>query len=329
MKDDGLSGLMSLCQGVWETKVLSVALELEVFTRISGGTDTVDKMSQESGMDVNLLGMLTRACGAMGLLEAGDRDLKNAPRTEKFLVKGSKSYIGDFIILVGGEYYDAWRGLKEVVVTGRPIRDDRMVRMSKPEYAEAYLRAMQGISAGAAEGLAGELGLSGQERLLEVGGGSGTYSIALARKNPGLKAVVFDSPFSCDFANKRIKEMKANNVTSQPGDFVKGALPKGNGIIMLTYVLQGMKPEECEALLKRVYEALPKGGIVVVNEFMLGEEANPAFSSLFALNAFMLSSGGSLHTWDEISGWLRNVGFGEIKPIKASDFIISLTARKV
>ncbi len=330
MKDDfDLTGMMSLCQGAWETKVLYVALEAELFTKISRGANTVYKVSQESGIDVRLLKMLTNACKAVGLLSGKGEVLKNSPRAERFLVKGRESYIGDFMVLVGEEYYDVWRGLKEVVVTGRPVRDDRMVRLSKPRYAEAYIRAMQEISHGAAVNLAEGLKLSGKS-LLEVGGGSGIYSIMLTRKNPGLKATVFDSPFSCDFANNNIKDMGAKSVATQPGDFEKGSLPEGHDIIMLTYVLQGLSPDRCEALLKGVYEALPKGGTVVVNEFLLEEGGtSPVFSSLFALNAFMLSNGGSLHTLDEISGWLSNVGFEGVKVIKTSNFIISLTASKV
>jgi hypothetical protein len=288
----------------------------------------VDKVSQESGIDVRLLKMLVNACKAVGLLSGEGEALKNSPEAERFLVKGRKSYIGDFILLIGEEYYDVWRGLKEVIVTGRPVRDDRMVRLSKPRYAEDYIRAMQEISHGAAANLAEGLKLPGK-KLLEVGGGSGIYSIMLTKKNPGLKATVFDSPFSCDFANRAIKDMGAKNVETQPGDFEKGSIPKGHDIIMLTYVLQGLAPDRCEALLKRVYEALPRGGAVVVNEFLLeGEGTSPVFSSLFALNAFMLSNGGSLHTQDEISVWLTNVGFKGVEVIKTSSFIVSLSAKR-
>lgn len=154
----------------------------------------MDKLSQESGMDVRILKMLTNACRALGLLNGEGETLKNSPGADVFLVKEGESYIGDFITPIGGEYYDVWRGLKEVVVTGKPVRDDRMVRLSKPGYAEAYVRAMQGISQGAAAGLARAMDISGQKSLLEVGGGSGTYSIALAKKNPGLRGCMRPFP---------------------------------------------------------------------------------------------------------------------------------------
>jgi precorrin-6B methylase 2 len=326
----GFNSIVSLCQGAWETKILYVALETGLFTRISGGAKSVDAISQESGIDIRLLQMVANACRAMGLIEEKEGSLMNSPGAEEFLVKGREGYVGDFIILVGEDYYDVWRGLREVVMTGRPVRDDRTVRLSSPRYAEAYIKAMHGISFGPASRLSGELPLAGRKSLLEVGGGPGTYSIMLARKNPGIKAVVFDSPFSCEHADKNIKAAGVNNVSTQGGDFERGRIPSGHDVIMLTHVLQSLPPPGCEALLKRVYEALPGGGMVVVNEFLLEEGgAAPAFSSLFALNAFMLSNGGSLHTRNEICEWLVNVGFSGVKAIKASEIIISLNARKV
>lgn len=323
------SAIISLCKGAWETKVLSVALEVELFTRISGGAGSVDRLSQESGIDVRLLQMLVNACVGMGLVVQEKETLKNSPDAERFLAKGD-SYIGDFIILVGTEYYDVWKGLKEVVMTGRPVRDDRMARLSNPRYAEAHIKAMDGISRVAAGRLSGALDLSGKKSLLEVGGGLGAYSEALTRKNPRLQATLFDSPFSCDSAERRIKESGIKNVRTQPGDIGKGGLPKGHDVIMLTHVLQDMPPEKCEATLRGVYEALPKGGSVVVNEFLLEREGvSPVFSALLSINAFMLSNGGSLHTKEELTEWLKNVGFGGVKAIKTPGFMISLSAGKV
>jgi ubiquinone/menaquinone biosynthesis C-methylase UbiE len=321
---------MSLCQGAWETKVLSVALEIELFTRISKGASSVDKVSGESGIDVKILQMIGNACKGIGLLQGTGETLKNSPAADKYLVKGRDSYVGDFFILIGEEYYDVWRGLREVVVTGKPVRDDRMVRLSNPRYAEAYIKAMTGIYKEPARGLAKTLDLSGRKGLLEVGGGPGIYSIMIARKNPQIKATIYDSPFSCEFADRNIEAMKAKNVVTQGGDFEKGPLPKDHDVIMLTHVLQNLPPEKCESLLRKALEALPKGGLIVINEFLLNKDkTSPIFSALFALNSFMLSNGGSLYTQEEMMEWLNGVGFEGAKAIKISDFIISLTANKV
>lgn len=322
---------MSICQGAWETKILSAAVEIELFTRISRGANTVEKISQESGINVKLLQMLVNACKAMGLLKGTGDAIRNSPESEEFLVNDKEGCIGDFIKIVGGEYYDVWRSFKDVVMVGKPVRDDRVVRLSNPRYAELYLKAMHGITYRHAKEVAKLLNLKGKKSLLDIGGGQGTYSVMIAKENPGLRGVVFDSPFSCDAAKRFIDTAGAKNVTTQGGDFVMGSIPKGSDVVMLTHVLQSLAPERCESLLKKVFEVLPKGGMVIVNEFRLEKDGtNPIFSSLFALNAFMLSNGGLLHPHTEIAEWLSNVGFQEVGFLKTSyEFLVSFTATRM
>jgi 2-polyprenyl-3-methyl-5-hydroxy-6-metoxy-1,4-benzoquinol methylase len=322
-----MGGLLSLCQGAWEIKTLSVALETELFSRISRGAGTIDKISQESGIDLRMLTMLTNACIGIGLLTETKGVLKNSRDAELYLVKQKKSYIGDFILLVGEEYYDVWRSLKEVVMTGRPVRDDRMVRLTKPGYAEGYIKAMQQISLPAAQGLARFMPL-GKKKLLEVGGGAGAFSAVLSGK--GLESTIYDSPFACDIVDRYIREKAVKHVSTLAGDFEKGAIPTGYDVVMLTHVLHGLAPEKCEALLTRIHESLPKGGVVIVNDFLLEKSgASPVFSSLLTMNAFMLSNGGSLHTAEQMKEWITNAGFAEANAIKTSELIISLIGKRV
>ena len=163
--------------------------------------------------------------------------------------------------------------------------------------------------------------------MLEIGGGLGTYSIEMGKRK-GIRAVVFDSPFCCEFADKNISSSGAKGITTEGGDFEKGEIPRGHDTIMLTYVLHTIAPHKCEALLRKVHEALPAGGKVIVNEFLLERDSSPVFSTLFAFNAFMLSNGGMLHTREDITGWLESVGFSRIKVIRTSPVLISVIGEK-
>ena len=329
--ESGLSFILNILQGSWETKTISVAVDIGIFTKVAAGADSVEKLSQETGIDQRVLGLLVNACGSLGLLKVKGSTVRNSSAAAEFLVAGKEGYLGDFVTLVGTDYYDAWRGFKDVVVTGKPIRDDRIVKLSNPRYAELHLKAMQGMTRKHAEELAGVLGLSGKKNVLDVGGGHGMYSVAIGKKNPGIRVTIFDSPFSCDMVKKYLDEQKARNVDTMGGDFILGSIPEGSDVIMLSHVLHTMDPPGCEALLRKVFDALPKGGVVVVNEFRLDNGgASPRFSSLFALNVFMLSNGGALYTDTQISEWITNVGFRGAKLLKTScEFLVSLAATKM
>lgn len=316
-----------MLQGSWEAKALSVAVELDMFTMVSKGTNTVEKLAQETEADQRALGMLVNACRASGLLVGKDDSLRNSPEAERYLVSGKEGFVGDFIVLVGSEYYDIWRSLKEVVVTGRPVREDRKVRLSNPRYAEHYLNAMRGITHEHSQGLAKSLDLEGKRAVLDVGGGHGTYSVAIGKANPMAKVTIFDSPYSCERVKPYLDQQGAKNVKTEGGDFVMGGIPRGSDVVMLSHVLQSMDPPRCEALLTKAFDALPKGGMIVINEFRLD---GAVFSGLMAINSFMLSDGGSLYPVSLITEWLENVGFTGVKLLKTTrELIVSLTAKKV
>jgi 3-hydroxy-5-methyl-1-naphthoate 3-O-methyltransferase len=323
-----MSQILSISVGAWETKVLSECIDIGLFTKISEGHDSVDKISQETGIDVNVLGMLVKACGTMGLIDATRPKLVLKKPAGDLLVKGKEGYLGDFIMMLGGEYYDVWRSFKDVVMTGKPVRDDRMARMSNPRHGELHLRAMAGLTAGHASEVADRIRLAGKKSLLEIGGGIGTYSSMIAGKNPGISVTVFDSPFACDAARRAISSTGAKNVDTKAGDYFMEPIPKGSDAIMLSYVLHNHPPMKCESLLGKIYDALPAGGVIIVNEFRTGKNA-PGFCALMELNAFMMSDGGSLYNPDKISEWLSNVGFHEVKLLKtSSEFLVSVSAVK-
>jgi hypothetical protein len=138
---------------------------------------------------------------------------------------------------------------------------------------------------------------------------------------------MFDSPFSCDMAEEYARKRGVSGFATQAGDIEKGSLPKGKDAVVLTHVLQSIAPQKCEAMLKRIFDSLPKGGKIVVNEFRL-EQGN-VFSQLLGLNAFMLSNGGSLRPSKEIMGWMANVGFTKVNVLKTSgEVIVSLVGEK-
>ena len=324
-----LSDTTTVLQGALATKVLTTAVELDLFTRIARGARTPEAISEEAGINLALLDRLLKACASLGLMKAGRAGYSNSVSSTRYLSKESDYYIGDFVILVGKDYYDVWRSLSDVVATGKPIREDRTVRLSDPRYGERYIKAMHGISVCHASEIANKLSLKGRKSMLEVGGAHGTYSVLMAKKHPGMMATVFDSPFACRFAEKHATE-QGTRVRCEGGDFVLGNLPKGHDVVMLTHVLQDLPPQKCEALLRKAYDSLPKGGLLMINEFRLEKDGmTPAFSSLFSLNALMLSDGGTLYPYSEIMEWAGNIGFRDIKVLKSGcELIVTLTALK-
>jgi SAM-dependent methyltransferase len=161
-----------------------------------------------------------------------------------------------------------------------------------------------------AEKIAQALDLSGKNTLIDVGGGPGTYAVYFCKKNPGLKATIFDLPTTAPFAKKIIAEYGLENrIGFASGDFLAGPLPKGQDVAWLSQVLHGETPSDAARLLKNAAACLDRGGLLCVQEFALKDDrTGPAHAALFSLNMLVRTEGGQAYTEGEIARMMISAG---------------------
>ena len=178
--------------GFMASKVLFAALHLDVFSRVAGGPKDADALARETGIAPRRLRALLTACVSLGLLvKDGDR-YANAPASREYLVRDAPRYFGDYYrFQVDRQIYPMFERLE------RALRGERQAfydLMASPEEAAYFSRAQHAGSLGPARVLARRVDLGGCRRLLDVGGGSGAFSITLCRRWPGLRATILDFP---------------------------------------------------------------------------------------------------------------------------------------
>ena len=179
--------------------------------------------------------------------------------------------------------------------------------------------------AAAVEGeLLGRLKFAGKaKRLLDVGAGHGSYSIALCRKYPQLKATLFDSAQALEVARRQVEvEGLGDRIDFVAGDFRTDELPSGYDVLLLFNILHGFRPEQNQALLKKAAGALAPGGRIAVLEQLAGaggSRANRAINGLLGFS-FFLTLGGQVYSVEQLSAWLQGAGLGHIKrhPLRMS-----------
>jgi cyclopropane fatty-acyl-phospholipid synthase-like methyltransferase len=157
------------------------------------------------------------------------------------------------------------------------------------------------------------LDLKGVKRVLDLGGGPGTYSMALARK--GRDVTIMDFPETLKIAKRLIdKAGLRKKVTLLPGDFTRDDMGNGYDLIFISQILHAYDEEGCTSMLKKCFHALHPGGRVVVQEFTLDEtRTSPLQGAIFAINMLVNTPGGRTYTPKEMSGWLKKTGFRDIK----------------
>jgi cyclopropane fatty-acyl-phospholipid synthase-like methyltransferase len=199
------------------------------------------------------------------------------------------------------------------------VRAGTRVREGEPsaEHTEAFIAAMHRNASNRAPAVAEALDLTSRRRLLDVGGGSGAYSIAFARANRNLHCVVFDLGPVTQIARRHIEQAKlSDRVTVQVGDLHRDDFGSGYDLVFVSAILHMLSPEENVALLRKCHGALLPRGEVVIQDFVMNDDKTaPRAGALFALNMLVATRGGSSYSEAEYRSWLAQAGFSVARSV--------------
>jgi predicted O-methyltransferase YrrM len=294
--------IMDLATGYWASMVLLTLDDLEVFTRIDQGVCTVADLAAVAGLDVRALRFLLDAGVNLGLLERDGERYRNGPEADAFLVAGRPAFLG------GGlkyalDSYPVWGRLPAAVRSGEAQARTRR-----------FVYAMHHRSKPTALGLGAGIDLSGCRRLLDVGGGSGAYSVMFCRRHPELRATLIDLPGVLEVTAEIVAaEGVADRIELRAGDYHRDPLGEGYDAVFLNGMLHRETAAACRALSERVHTAMAPGGRLFVTDVMLDETGHgPLFPTLFALNMLLTAPGGGAHSTADQIAWLEAAGFVDV-----------------
>ena len=305
--------LLQLSGSYWKTCTLHAAVKLDIFTLIGDNTLTAREITQKTAWDDRGLTMLLDALAAMSLLSKTPAGYTNTPAAADFLSKNSDRYIG-YMIMHHHHLADSWVHLDEAVTRGGPIRERSPV--SSEEWREAFLMGMFNNAMAMAPDVADSIDLSGCTRLLDMGGGPGTYAIHFCRANPDLTAVVFDLPATRPFAEKTIARFGlSDRIVFTDGDYTTGDIPLEQGFdaAWLSHVLHGEGPEQASGIVSHAAGKLVSGGQLLIHDFILDDTRDrPEFAALFSLNMLLGTQSGQSYSESEIREMMARAGLTDI-----------------
>jgi 3-hydroxy-5-methyl-1-naphthoate 3-O-methyltransferase len=315
--------LMQIVSGFWASKTLAAAVELDLFTLLSGRSTDVEELGRLLGMEPRPAEMLLSGCAALGLLEQRDGRFSNSPLAEAFLVRGKPYYFGGFVKMLDKRLYAGWGRLTDAIRTNRPTTWDPDQQRSlfegeDPAMLALFWEAMHSISTFTARALAEAVDFGRFRRLLDVGGGSGAFDIELCRRHPHLRATVYDLPFVAEIAAGKVAEAGlGERIETVGGDFFADAtFPAGHDAILLSMILHDWGEAEDREILRKCHAALPSGGAVIVSELLVNDEkVGPVPAALMSLNMLIETTEGRNYTPAEYGAWLDEIGFRDIRTV--------------
>lgn len=312
--------LLDLMRNYRQSQVLITCAELGIFSAL--GHSAANAADLAGQLEVNPLALvrLLNAAVGLGLLEKENEVYRVNATVAQCLSYDSPYYLGN-LIKREGAFYRRWSNLSQAVRTGqRP--PENSADEHDPHWVRNFELALYDAARTAAPAVATSLGpLLGQpteaRRVIDVGGGHGAYSIALAEHYPNLQAVVFELPAAAEVAREIIAASPvAERVTALAGDFKLNELaPDGANFDMalLFGILVSETAASAKALLGKVYNALVPGGWLVIRGFYLdATRSGPLEATLADLHMLLSTEAGGTHTLEELTNWLEETGFGSL-----------------
>lgn len=309
--------LMRLAIAYRSSMVLFAAMDLDLFTAVSGGPKDVAEVAKTVGAKPAPLQLLLDACVAEGLLTTADPPQRyiNTPLADAFLVRDRPAFIGHGL-KYAEDLYPVWERLADLVRTGRPVIQPDSILGDEKEKTRAFVLAMHERARGMSAVLPHGVDFSGRRRLLDVGGGPGTYSIALVQRVPGLTSTVLDRPGVLEITREIVAGHGCQDrIELFPGDYLTSPFGSGYDAVLLSGMMHRETEANCRLLLRKAFGALDSGGLVVVSDvfFDTDRKNTPPFAISFALNMMLTSEEGSAHAKTEMAAWMGESGFSGVE----------------
>jgi len=286
---------------------LVAAVDIGLFTAVSEGAHEPVWVAEKLDIPVENTERLMIACAALDLLEKEGNRYDNATDVEKYLVKTSPTYFGDYLVYQTRNNWDSWKNITNLI---KPRKARYESTWKDPQVARAFTVAGYNSSISAGHKLAKVFNFSDYSLLLDLGGGSGCYSIAACLRHPNLRAIVFDHTYVCAVAEEFIAQAGlSDRIKTHPGNFFETDYPKGADLVSYITPLQVYEKDNVQWLINKAVNALKPGGTMLIVEYMLDDDKTGPLDSVFRhLEGLSPGRQGRVCTGTEFCEYLSKAG---------------------
>jgi len=297
--------------GYRAAKTLFMAAELDLFRLLDHTNDTAERLARKSRASVRAVEILLDALCALGFLQKTKDKYRHTNFSREVLhPDGPRSLAHN--LLYQEDLSSSYADLTFTVRNGRPRRNLLDLMRRDPRFVQSYIRGMSEIARRPAQELARSLDLTNVHKMLDVGGGPGSFSAACLERNPGLSATLLDLKETLNVAREFIKNFPHRaRLTLKAGNYLKTPLGENTyDLILFSHVTHNESSQDNKNLLRKAYKALRPKGRVVIHDFMVqNHRTAPLFSALFSVHLLTYTESGRAFSEEEYRSWLKETGF--------------------
>ena len=301
--------ILKLANGFRAACVLGAAAEFDLFSLLAEKPKTMEAICKQLESDPRATRMMLDGLVAIRVLDKSEGVYSVPKRLVPWLVAETPETLLPMLQHLSN-LIRGWDQLAWTVRAGIPAPRSSSIRGPEAD-RESFIAAMHSVSGPAAAPLVKQFGPPPFRHLLDVGGASGTWTLALLEAMPEARATIFDLPDAIKQAQHRIHGTRfADRIELVAGDFYHDDLPPGADLAWVSAIIHQHSLDDSRRLFRKVFDALTPGGQIAIRDFVMEPgKTTPAEGALFAINMLVNTASGGTFAFVEIAEALRDAGF--------------------
>jgi ubiquinone/menaquinone biosynthesis C-methylase UbiE len=314
--------IMQFAWGYVPPLVLEAAIRHRIFDLLDGGPKTASEIQKETGASERGLSAVMNALVGLNFLAKDKRGYFSlTPESSTFLVSTKPSFQGGLLRHGSEQLIPKWLRLFEIVMTGEPAAAVNKEE-SGGDFFQQFVNDIFPLSYPAAQVLSRHYNANGTApavRVLDLAAGSGVWGIAMAQGSEKVSVTAVDWPEVIPVTRKTVTRFGlADRFSFVEGDLLHADFGSGHNLATLGHILHSEGRERSQALLKKTFQALAPGGTISIAEFLVNaDRTGPLNALFFAVNMLVNTESGDTYSFEEISSWLKSVGFSDARTLEA------------
>jgi ubiquinone/menaquinone biosynthesis C-methylase UbiE len=311
MSDVTPEPIMKVAVGFMAAKHLFIANEIGMFEKLSKGSLTLEALAERMVVPSRTTRIVADAMVSLGLLQRQGDHYHNTEVATAFLSGAASAGLRPFLHLLNRLSYLRWAKIEEA------IRTDAM--MFEAGFSEAeqqlYSEGVEAVTAGTANALAKNYDFGRHRRVLDLGGGTGSFLLAILSRFDEVRATLYDLPAVTSDTRRRLAQTpRKSRIEIVEGDFFKDPIPQGHDAIIIANIIHCFPADRVLELLQRVRNVVSVATRVLLVDFWTNAaHTEPAFSALMAGEFLLTPGGGDVYSIDDAASWFDQTGWRMIE----------------
>jgi len=310
-----------------KSRILLSAFELDIFTNIDESGTTNNQIAGNLHLNEHGCERLLNALVSLGFLKKQNHLFFNTHESFAFLSKKSPDYLGG--LMHSNHLWNTWSNLTQVLKSGVSAHPEDINKRGE-EWLFPFINAMHDRAKKQAPLQLANIDLSEIKSILDIGGGSGAYSMEFVSKKSEMEVTVFDLPNVIPITEKFLdKEGFSDKIKTCAGDYTTDDLPKGFDLVFLSAIIHSNSLETNRDLINKCFSSLNKNGKIVIQDWIMNNDrTQPVAGAIFAINMLVGTEAGDCFTEQEVTEMLNVAGFKNISRTEFDTGLSQMVAQK-